>query len=120
MQGQAPYIINGGISYVDNKNNFSLTAMINRFGPRIFVVGNNVIPNRWEKPVTVIDFQVSKSFFKNKLELRLNVKDLLHQDYILYYKGTDRKSNKYIEGTDYTNLVRNNGSTYSFTLGYKF
>lgn len=120
MQGQAPYIINGGVSYVDNKNNFSLTAMVNRFGPRIFVVGNNVIPNRWEKPVTVIDFQVSKSFFKNKLELRLNVKDLLHQDYILYYKGTDRKSNKYNADTDYTNLLRNNGSTYSFTLGYKF
>lgn len=94
--------------------------MVNRFGPRIYIVGNNIVPNRWEKPVTVIDFQVTKSFLKNKLEVRLNVKDLLHQDYILYYKGSDRKKNAYDKNVDFVNTQKNNGSTYSFTIGYKF
>lgn len=120
MQGQAPYIINGGISYVDNKNNFSVTGMINRVGTSIYVVGNNQVLNRYVKPRTMIDLQLTKSFFKNKLDLRLNVRDLLHQDLVYYYKADEsRKKNAYQEG-DYLNFVRNYGSTFSFAIGYKF
>ena len=120
MQGQAPYIINAGISYIDNKNNFSITAMVNRVGERIYIVGNEIDGNRWEKARTVIDIQATKSFFKNRLELRLNVKDLLHNDYVIYYKGNDRKSNAYDSKIDYVNFKRNFGSTYSFIISYKF
>jgi outer membrane receptor for ferrienterochelin and colicin len=120
MQGQAPYIINGGISYVDTKNNYSITGMINRVGTSIYVVGNSQVLNRYVKPRTVIDLQLTKSFFKNKLDLRLNVRDLLHQDLVYYYKSDEsRKKNTYQEG-DYLNIVRNYGSTFSFAAGYKF
>ena len=120
MQGQAPYIINGGLSYIDTKYNFSVTGMLNRVGQRIYIVGNDIIPNRWEKPRTVVDMQFTKSFLKNKLELRLNIKDLLHQDYIIFYKGNDRKDNKFNPNVDYVNFQRNYGSTYSFIVSYKF
>lgn len=120
MQGQAPYIINGGISYVDNKNNFSITGMCNRVGTSIYVVGNSQVLNRYIKPRTVIDLQLTKSFFKNKLDLRVAVRDLLHQDLVYYYKSDEsRKKNAFQEG-DYLNFVRNYGSTYSFAIGYKF
>lgn len=120
MQGQAPYIINAGLSYIDNKKNYSFTAIVNRVGSKIYVVGNDQIANRWENARTVLDIQATKSFFKNKLELRLNIKDLLHPDYIIYYKGSDRKSNGYKKDVDFINFQRNFGSVYSFIVTYKF
>ncbi|MBA2611647.1 MAG: carboxypeptidase-like regulatory domain-containing protein [Bacteroidetes bacterium] len=120
MQGQAPYIINAGISYIDNINNFSITGMVNRVGERIWIVGNEIDGNRWEKARTVVDVQATKSFLKNRLELRINVKDLLHNDYVIYYKGNDRKSNVYDPKVDYINFKRKFGSTYSFVISYKF
>jgi TonB-dependent receptor len=120
MQGQAPYIINAGISYIDNENDFSVTAMFNKVGHRLYIVGSNIIPNRWENPRTVIDLQFTKSFLKNRLELRLNVRDILHQNLIYYYKGTNRSSNAYEKDVDYINFDRTFGSTYSFVVGYKF
>jgi hypothetical protein len=93
--------------------------MINRVGTSIYVVGNSQVLNRYIKPRTVIDLQLTKSFFKNKLDLRLNVRDLLHQDLVYYYKSDEsRKKNTYQEG-DYLNFVRNYGSTFSFAAGYK-
>jgi TonB-dependent receptor len=120
MQGQAPYILNTGLSYIDNKYFFSVTAMLNRVGHRLYLVGSNIIPNRWENPRTVVDLQLSKSFLQNKLELRFNIRDILRQDWIIYYKGTARESNKYQPDVDYVNFVRNYGSTYSFVISYKF
>ena len=77
MQGQSPYVLNGGISYVDNKNDFSYSVMLNRVGPRIYIVGNDQFPEIWELPRTSLDMQATKSFLKKRLELRLNVKDVL-------------------------------------------
>ena len=120
MQGQAPYIINAGISYVDNKNNFSSTIMLNRVGHRLYIVGSNIIPNRWENPRSIIDLQFTKSFYKNKLDIRFNVRDLLHQNLIYYYKGTIRSNNAFDSKVDYVNFERNFGSSYSFVISYKF
>ena len=120
MQGQAPYVINAGVSYVDNDIGYSITAMLNRVGDRIYIVGNDLYSDRWEKARTVLDLQATKSFLKNKLEIRFNIKDLLQQNWIIYYKGTDRKSNFYDKNLDYINFKRNYGSTYSFAISYRF
>jgi len=120
MQGQAPYLINAGVSYIDNDLGYSITAMVNRVGERIYLVGNNIIPNRWENARTILDLQFTKSFLKNRLELRFNIKDLLHPDWVVYYKGSDREKNAYKEEIDYINFKRNYGATYSFLVSYKF
>ncbi len=120
MQGQAPYIINAGISYIDIKNGFSITGMVNRVGDKIYIVGNEIDVDRWEKARTVVDLQATKSFFKNRLELRINVKDLLHKDYIIYYKRAVTEKGPYNPTVDYVNFKRNFGSTYSFIVSYKF
>jgi len=120
MQGQAPYLINAGISYVDNVNDFSASVMVNRVGEKIYIVGNDQLPNRWENARTVLDLQLTKSFLKKRLDLRFNIKDLLHQDWIVYYKGSIRSSNAYDKSVDYTNFRRNFGTTYSFMVAYKF
>lgn len=121
MQGQAPYLINAGLSYIDNKAHFSVSAMVNRVGQKIYLVGNELLPNRWENARTVVDLQATKSFLKDRLELRFNLKDLLHPDWVVYYnKGGDGHSDRYDKNDDYINFKRNYGSTYSFALTYKF
>ncbi len=120
MQGQSPYIINAGLSYVDLKDAFSISAIVNRVGERIYIVGNDQIANRWENARTVLDMQFTKGFLKNRLEVRFNIKDLLHPDYIVYYKGSSRTDNLYDATVDYTNFRRNYGSTYTFIVSYRF
>ena len=120
MQGQAPYLINAGISYVDNIKDFSASLMVNRVGEKIYIVGNDQLPNRWENARTVLDLQLTKSFLKKRLDVRFNVKDLLHQDWVVYYKGSTRTSNAYNKAVDYTNFKRNYGSTFSLLVAYKF
>jgi TonB-dependent receptor len=120
MQGQAPYLINAGIMYNDKEKGVSFSAMFNRVGERIYIVGNDQIANRWENARSVLDLQVGKTFLKNKLEVRLNAKDIFHQDAIIYYKGTNRPNNSYRKDEDYVNFKRNFGTTYSFVITYKF
>jgi len=79
LQGQSPYVINAGISYYDLQSGFNLSINYNRIGQRIYIVGNNLFQEIWECPRDVIDFQISRMFFNKKLEIRLNVKDLLAQ-----------------------------------------
>lgn len=64
MQGQALYLLNAGISYIDNERAYSITAMVNRVGERIYIVGNDIIPNRWENARTIMDLQFTKSLLK--------------------------------------------------------
>lgn len=120
MQGQAPYLINAGITYLDPKYDFSMSAMVNRVGEKIYIVGNDIVPNRWENARTVLDFQITKTLMKKRLEIRFNVKDLFHPDWVVYYKGSDRSSNAYKKDTDHVNFKRNYGTTYSFVMTFKF
>lgn len=83
MQGQSPYIINGGLSYIDSKYNYSFSVSYNRFGPRIYIVGNTTdatpigFQTLWEKGRNVVDLQFTKSLFKNRFEIRYNIRDVL-------------------------------------------
>ncbi len=85
LQGQSPYIINGGISYNDEKSGFSSTLSVNRSGERIFIAGTFNTASIYERSRTVIDIQFGKYLFNKFLELKLTVKDLLNQDLNLYY-----------------------------------
>lgn len=121
LQGQSPYLFNAGISYVDNKNNFSISAMGNRIGPRIYVVGNNLYQEVWEYSRTVVDLQATKSFLKNKLELRFTIKDLLAKGQPLkYFQNYDSKAFDYKNGNYTPFWITRLGTTYSFQLSYRF
>src|SRR5690606_18601470 len=84
MQGQSNIIFNGGFIYNDSKHHFSVSFMSNYVGRRIFLVGNEFDPSVWENPRWLLDLTVSKSFIKNKLELKLSIKDLLAQRSYFY------------------------------------
>ncbi|MEC4005483.1 outer membrane beta-barrel protein [Flavobacterium sp. SUN052] len=92
LQGQSPYIFNGGIQYGSETNGWSISANVNRAGNRIAFTDSEVKPAIWEKARTFIDMQITKSFNKKKFEAKINIQNILAQDLIFYqnnYKNTD-------------------------------
>lgn len=145
LQGQSPYVFNGGLQYLNKELGWSFSGNINRVGNRITIHGNqtsgNAAPAFWEKARTFLDFQLSKSLLKNKIELKLNVQNALAQDLIFYQnndiiqsekiKGFDASVNKLFTGDSQNRngfnskeddlISKNNfGRVFSFVMTYNF
>lgn len=120
MQGQSPYVLNAGITYADNVYNFSLSAIVNRCGSRIYIVGNKDTPDLWEKGRTVLDLQASKGFLKNKLEVRFTIKDALAKKQLQYFYYNRDKNINYNKNIDKEVWITRYGTVYSLSVSYKF
>lgn len=118
LQGQSPYLFNLGLSYLDTDNGWSSTISANRVGQRIFIVGSQNEADNWEQGRTVVDFQVAKSLMNQKMELKLNVKDLLRQRQVFFLD--QNKNSKFDKGSDPEFQSRNFGSVISISASYKF
>lgn len=126
MQGQSPYVINAGLTYQDDDNNFSSTVSLNKYGQRIFLASNGdalqngqlIEPNLWENGRTQIDLQFSKSFPSKKLDLKLTIKDILAQD-LIFFEDTN-SNNKYDTGIDAVRSSATYGTVINFSLSFKF
>lgn len=77
MANQSPYLINTGVYYAA-PSGWQWNILYNIFGQRIFAVGNIENPTVYEMPRNVLDLNISKKF-KNNLEIRLGVQDILNQ-----------------------------------------
>jgi TonB-dependent receptor len=139
LQGQSPYIVNASINYSHPTQDWSVTASYNIVGQRIYIVGNVQEPSVWENGRHVIDLQLAKTF-KERWELKLNVKDLLAQDLIFFQDlngnrkfDNDRSSNiqefnpnnpagndQYEQGPDNVWQEIKFGQTFSLSLKYNF
>jgi len=115
LQGQSPYIINSGIFYTNKKEDFSVNISYNMIGSRISIVGNVQEPSVWERGRNVLDFQVSKLFLDKKLELKINVKDILAQDLIFFQ---DLNGNRIFDDFDNKWQEINFGQTIGFVIKY--
>jgi len=122
MQGQSPYLLNGGLSYSSSDNDFSVNLLYNRIGHRLrFRAVSEGALNVFEKSRDVLDFQVSKKLMGNKLEIKLTVSDLLAQPTDWYYKfGTDLSNIKYNSGEDKIISSVRSGTTGTVSLKYSF
>lgn len=118
VQGQSPYLINGGLQYTNNESGWNGTVLYNRVGNRLSLVGYNSLgfPDIYENARDVIDFQVAKKIFKKKAEIKLSVSDILNQK-IMYYENVDNSRN-YKTGTDRVFSSYVPGST--ITLGFTY
>ena len=121
LQGQSPYVINGGLGYESN-NDLSVNLLYNRIGPRLRYRGiNGAGRNIFEKPRDVLDFQISKRFMNKKFEIRLTVNDILANAFIWYYKYEENPSKiDYDSSKDRVMLNTNYGTTTSLSLKYSF
>jgi outer membrane receptor for ferrienterochelin and colicin len=117
LQGQSPYLINTGLQYNDIDKGFGMSFMVNRVGRRIAFVGNAAVPDIYENPRTIMDFQVSKKLFK-KLDVKITLGDLLAQDQAFYMDLNDNK--KYDIDSDNTVFNYTFGRNISLGLSLKF
>lgn len=87
MQGQSNYIVNGGIQY-NSESGWLMSALYNRIGHRLAVIGNQFQQDLFENGRSILDVQVAKKLGKRS-ELKLNVNDILNQKSIFYYNYND-------------------------------
>ncbi len=98
MQGQSPYLINGGLFYRNDDAQLNIALLYNRIGKRIIGVGrsegstgsedNARVPDSYEMPRNSLDLSISKKFFDGKLELKANVRDILGEK-VVYKQFAD-------------------------------
>ena len=117
LQGQSPYLINAGLQYAAPKNNLAFNLLYNKIGPRIAEVGYEGYPDIYERGRDVVDFQISKNFSR-RLELKLNISDILNQKQVFYQNLNNKKT--YQAGTDNIMNAVKFGSGVSLTLKYDF
>lgn len=116
LQGQSPYVINGGLYYTDEGTGLTLTALYNVFGKRIFMVGDNLFPSIYEMPRHVVDLTLSKQIGKT-YNLRASVSDLFnYQSRLIQDSNRDGQ----ITHSDETIASYRRGAYYSFTISAQF
>jgi outer membrane receptor protein involved in Fe transport len=130
LQGQSPIIVNAGLQYLDAKYDFGISFSYNYVGKRIIIVGNTDEPSIWENPRHILDLQLSKTF-KNKFEVKLNLRDALAQN-LIYYQDinkngkfdkaslTDNKEFSHLSTSDNVMVNTKLAPTISLSLSYKF
>jgi len=122
MQGQSPYLINGGLNYTSANDGFSVNFLYNRIGPRLrYRSLNGAALDIYERPRDVLDFQISKKLMKNKLEAKLSISDILAQPYAWYYKyEVNPSSTGYKASSDKIMNSIKYGTTAQLSLRYSF
>lgn len=117
LQGQSPYVLNGGLSYSNNDKGLNVTILYNRIGRRIWLAGSNSYLDTYENPRNVLDFQVTQRVFKNG-EIKLNVSDIFNNEFIFYQDQNDNGRYDVVE--DSKIIGTKVGTNVSLSLSYKF
>ncbi|MFT3932917.1 MAG: TonB-dependent receptor [Chitinophagaceae bacterium] len=118
MQGQSPYVLNAALQYDLEKIGLNTTLLFNQIGRRILYVGNDAVPEIWEAPRPLFDFQIAKKLYNNKAEIRLNISDIFNQRANFYHDINN--NGKFNRSTDALAISRRYGTTFNITFGYTF
>jgi len=78
MQGQAPYVVNAGLSYEDLDIGLDAGLFYNVQGPTLTVVGTRLFPDVFTEPFHSLNFNMNKSFGADeRLSLNFSVTNIL-------------------------------------------
>jgi outer membrane receptor protein involved in Fe transport len=80
MYGQANYVVNAGLNWIDRSGGWSATALYNVVGRRIAQTGTLPLPDAYDEARHVIDASVQLPLF-HQLTMRLDGKNLLNAPY---------------------------------------
>jgi TonB-dependent receptor len=127
LSGQSPYVINTSLSYSALQGKLNFTALYNRIGQRIFLVGQGRLADVYEMPRNLLDLQAAVNLSKRS-ELKLNVKDILNSPVRFYFdqNGNEKFDNTKFEAAhinsdiDWTLQSYKPGTTFTLTYTYKF
>ncbi|MEO8149683.1 MAG: carboxypeptidase-like regulatory domain-containing protein [Bacteroidia bacterium] len=104
MYGQAPYVVNGILSYHADSIGLTLTLSYNIQGKRLVIASDNKeVPDIYEQPRNLLDFKVSKNLGRHFI-VSLTIRDVLNTSIVRSYNytdGTNLDYDKYSFGTNY-------------------
>jgi TonB-dependent receptor len=76
MVGQAPYVLNGGVTYTSESGGSSATLLFNRVGRRIVAAGAAPLPDNYEQARSVLDLSL-RFPLAGSLAAKLDARNLL-------------------------------------------
>jgi outer membrane receptor protein involved in Fe transport len=82
MVGQAPYVVNAGLTYFAQNNGLSATVLFNRVGPRIFAAGDRPLPDVIEEPRNNLDLSLRLPV-AGAFSARIDAKNLIDAAYVV-------------------------------------
>jgi outer membrane receptor protein involved in Fe transport len=118
LQGQSPYVINGGVSFSDPKKDMQVNILYNVIGKRIYAVGNNYgyqYPDWYEMPRNVVDLTFSKGVSKN-FQIKGGISDIFNAKNIVIQDGN--QDNRFDVKKDQIIQSFRPGAVYSLSLMY--
>jgi len=80
MVGQAPYVVNAGLTYTSRTGSTSATLLFNRTGERIDAAGDQPLPDVLEQPRNALDISLRFPVV-SALSGRFDAKNLLDDPY---------------------------------------
>ena len=107
--GQAPYILNGLVTYANDSAGFNATLAFNVQGPKVLLVTLGSLPNVMQQPTPTLDFSMGKMLGDN-LRVGFKARNLLNP--------RDRKTHLY-NGVHYDWNSFTRGRTYTLSLSYR-
>lgn len=107
--GQAPYIINGVLTYNNDSTGLSATMAYNIQGPKVLLVTLGSLPNVMQQPTPTLDFSLGKTLGEH-LRVGFKARNLLNP--------RDRKTHLY-NGVYYDWNSFTRGRTYSLSISYR-
>jgi hypothetical protein len=91
MVGQAPYVVNAGLSYESSTGALSATALYNVVGRRITATGTKPTPDTYLEPRNVLDFSLRFPLWATT-SAKVNASNLLNAEYKEVAGGITRLS----------------------------
>jgi outer membrane receptor protein involved in Fe transport len=106
MAGQAPYIINVGLSYEDVDRGWDGGIFYNVSGPTLTVVGGGLYPDVYAEPFHSLNFNLNKEFGKNRrTAVTISVSNILgdvRESVFTGYKADDQYYTRLDPGTSFS------------------
>ena len=113
MAGQAPYIINGGISYENTEIGLDAGFFYNVKGPTLILVGGGLFPDVYAQPFHSLNFNINKTFApEGKLAATLNISNILNDVREEAYTGYNAENQYFSKYSPKTSMSV--GLKYSF------
>ena len=115
LQGQAPYIINTGISFEEIEKNYEMSLFFNRQGKTLQIVGNDDVPDVFSLPFNALNFTFEKKFKQENgvnRTLRIKIDNILNDQRESQYEFYDFETQPF--------SFRNFGTSFSLSYGIKF
>lgn len=91
MVGQAPYVVNTGLTWQSRNERASATLLYNRVGRRIFAAGPAPLPDLYDEARDILDLSV-RTALTSRLSLRLDAKNLFDARFRITQGTTEREA----------------------------